>query len=41
MKTIAQTSNFPPATPYPTGREPANMTKAAGVGAPGGLLTNS
>ncbi|KDE19681.1 hypothetical protein AZ09_10465 [Acetobacter aceti 1023] len=25
--------------PYPTGRNPANMTKAAGSGEPGGLLT--
>lgn len=41
MKTIAPKSNFSPATPYPTGRNPANMTKAAGSGEPGGLLTNS
>lgn len=41
MKTIAPKSNFPPVTPYPTWRNPANMTKAAGSGEPGGLLTNS
>ncbi|GBR57575.1 hypothetical protein AA18889_1230 [Acetobacter senegalensis DSM 18889] len=33
-------STFSPATPYPTGRNPANMAKAAGSGEPGGLLTN-
>lgn len=41
MKTIAPKSNFSPETPYPTGRNPANMTKAAGSGEPGGLLTNA
>ncbi|WP_202878717.1 hypothetical protein [Acetobacter sp. DmW_136] len=40
-KTSPLFQQIPHRIEYPTGRKPANMTKAAGSGEPGGLLTNS
>ncbi|WP_415432548.1 hypothetical protein [Acetobacter indonesiensis] len=41
MKNQAPNTNNPTPAEYPTPRNPANMAKAAGVRAPGGLLTSA